>query len=101
MTKETAVDLLDNLIGMVDDNQGSDYDTALHMAINALEYHGKKYKHYKGRIYEVICEARHTEFPMELVIYRSVATGNIWARPRDMFYGYTEDGIKRYREVDG
>lgn len=37
MTREEAKDLLDNLIGMVDDNQESDYDTALKMGIKALE----------------------------------------------------------------
>ena len=36
MTNKEAVDLLDNLIGMVEDNQASDYDTALKMGINAL-----------------------------------------------------------------
>lgn len=36
MTKEKAIDLLDNLIGMVEDNQESDYDTALKMGIQAL-----------------------------------------------------------------
>lgn len=36
MTIEQAIDLLDNLIGMVEDNQNNDYDTALHMAIEAL-----------------------------------------------------------------
>ena len=37
MTIEQAIDLLDNLIGMIDDNHGNDYDTALKMAIKALE----------------------------------------------------------------
>lgn len=37
MTKEEAIDLLDNLIGMVEDNHNSNYDTALQMAIKALE----------------------------------------------------------------
>ena len=37
MTSAAAIDLLDNLIGMVDDNQGNDYDSALHMAIEALK----------------------------------------------------------------
>lgn len=36
MTREEAVDLLGNLIGMVDDNHDSDYDSALRMAIEAL-----------------------------------------------------------------
>ena len=38
MTKKEAKDLLDNLIGMVKDNHGADYDTALKMAIKALEH---------------------------------------------------------------
>lgn len=41
MTREEAKDLLDNLIGMVEDNHDSDYDTALQMAIKALEAWGK------------------------------------------------------------
>lgn len=36
MTREEAADLLDNLIGMVEDNQENDYDEALKMAIEAL-----------------------------------------------------------------
>ena len=36
MTREDAVNLLDNLLGMIDDNRGSDYDKALKMAISAL-----------------------------------------------------------------
>ena len=38
MTREEAIDLLDNLIGMVEDNHNADYDTALKMAIKALEF---------------------------------------------------------------
>ena len=37
MDKEQAIDLLDNLIGIVEDNQENDYDTALRMAIDALK----------------------------------------------------------------
>ena len=37
MTKEEAINLLDNLIGMIEDNHNSDYDTAFKMAIKALE----------------------------------------------------------------
>lgn len=40
MTREEAADLLDNLIGMVEDNQESDYDDALKMAIEALRPDG-------------------------------------------------------------
>ena len=37
MSREEAIDLLDNLIGMVEDNHESDYDTALQMGIKALK----------------------------------------------------------------
>lgn len=43
MKNGTAIDLLDNLIGMVEDNQGHDYDGALKMGIEAL----KKAEEYK------------------------------------------------------
>ena len=34
--RQTAADLLDNLIGMVDDSQGNDYDLALKMGVRSL-----------------------------------------------------------------
>ena len=37
MTREEAIVLLDNLIGMIEDNHNSDYDKALKMAIKSLE----------------------------------------------------------------
>lgn len=37
MTRETAINLLDNLIGMVEDNQQSDYDEAFKLAIRSLK----------------------------------------------------------------
>jgi len=37
MEKSRAIDLLDNLIGMIEDNQDNDYDTAFRMAIEALK----------------------------------------------------------------
>lgn len=40
MDREKAADLLDNLIGMVEDNHGADYDTALRMGIEALSTSG-------------------------------------------------------------
>lgn len=36
MTNKEAIDLLSNLIGMVEDTHGNDYDNAFHMAIEAL-----------------------------------------------------------------
>ena len=36
MTNEEAIDLLDNLLGMIDDSQGNDYDAAFKLGIKAL-----------------------------------------------------------------
>lgn len=41
MDKQTAAELLDNLIGMVEDTQENDYDTALKMGIEALKAHAQ------------------------------------------------------------
>lgn len=37
MTEEKAIDLLNNLIGMIEDNHNSNYDLALKMGIKALQ----------------------------------------------------------------
>ena len=37
MSPEEAVDLLDNLLGMMEDSQGNDYDKALYMGIEAIK----------------------------------------------------------------
>lgn len=37
MPREVAIELLDNLIGMIEDNQNNDYDEALRMGIEALK----------------------------------------------------------------
>ena len=47
-----------------------------------------KYKHYKGKEYEVIGIARHSETLEELVVYRALYQNegeNLWVRPMKMF----------------
>ena len=50
-----------------------------------------KYQHYKGKFYEVIGVARHSETLEELVVYRALYDsekfGNnaLWVRPKSMF----------------
>lgn len=62
------------------------------------------YRHYKGGLYRLIGEGRHTETNESLVIYVSVETGKLWVRPSDMFYGVVdlEGGhvVPRFAEVD-
>ena len=45
-----------------------------------------KYKHYKGKEYEVIGLAKHSETLEELVVYRVLyGEGQMWVRPLAMF----------------
>ena len=47
-----------------------------------------KYKHYKGKPYEVIGIARHSETLEELVVYKALYQKegeNLWVRPLKMF----------------
>lgn len=47
MNRQTAADLLDNLVGMVEDTQENDYDTALRMGIEALNVHPVRHGHWE------------------------------------------------------
>ena len=60
-----------------------------------------KYKHYKGKEYEVLGVAHHSETFEELVVYRALFTSQefgknaLWVRPLKMFLEYIEiDGKK-------
>jgi len=51
------------------------------------------YRHFKGGLYEVVGEARHSETEERLVVYRA-PSGELWVRPRDMFLGMAQlDGV--------
>ena len=46
------------------------------------------YRHYKGKVYDVIGIARHSETLEELVVYKATYQEegkNLWVRPRTMF----------------
>lgn len=44
---------------------------------------GKKYRHFKGMLIEVIAIAKHSETLEDMVVY--VHDGDIWVRPYSMF----------------
>ena len=46
---------------------------------------GKKYKHFKGHLVEVIAIAKHSETMEDMVVYKHLETNEYWARPYDMF----------------
>lgn len=46
---------------------------------------GKKYKHFKGTIMEVIAIAKHSETLEDMVVYKHLEDNQIWVRPLDMF----------------
>ena len=67
-----------------------------------------KYQHYKGKFYEVLGVARHSETSEELVVYRALYDskefGNyaLWVRPKPMFLENVNiDGkeIPRFRYI--
>ena len=60
---------------------------------------GARYRHYKGGEYELVSLAKHSETLEELVIYRSVDTGELWARPKSLFIGMV-DGKPRFTILD-
>lgn len=44
------------------------------------------YRHYKGNLYEVVGEAKHTETLEDYVVYKALyGDCNYWLRPKEMF----------------
>ena len=68
-----------------------------------------KYKHYKGKFYEVLGVARHSETREDLVVYKALyddpELGNnpLFVRPKEMFEeNVVVDGkeVRRFEYVD-
>jgi hypothetical protein len=61
-----------------------------------------RYRHYKGGLYEFICEATIEADLTTVVVYRA-ANGTVWVRPKDVFFEMVEvDGtqVPRFAPVD-
>ena len=62
-----------------------------------------RYRHYKGRDYEVLGVARHSETLEPLVVYRPLYNDSgLWVRPHAMFFGTVEiDGrqVPRFERI--
>jgi hypothetical protein len=57
------------------------------------------YRHFKGRLYEVLGPARHSETEELFVVYRALyGDGGTWIRPAAMFFDTIErDGVVQPR----
>ena len=52
-----------------------------------------QYRHYKGGLYELVCEATLESDLTPMIIYRA-HDGSIWARPKAVFFELIEvDGL--------
>lgn len=63
---------------------------------------GGLYEHFKGGVYQVLEEAKHSETGETLVIYTSQKDGHIYVRPKDMFLSEVDrnkypDAKQKYR----
>lgn len=48
-----------------------------------------QYRHYKGGLYELVCEATLEADLTPMIIYRA-ADGSVWARPKAVFFELIE-----------
>lgn len=66
-----------------------------------------KYRHYKGKLYEVLGTVRHSETLEEMVLYKALyeseyGKDSLWVRPKEMFLeSVILDGkeVKRFEYV--
>jgi hypothetical protein len=61
-----------------------------------------RYRHYKGGVYEVVCEAILEADHTPVIVYRG-QDGTNWVRPRDVFFESVEvDGrrMPRFMPLD-
>ena len=63
----------------------------------------KYYRHFKGNVYRLVGIAKDSETLEEMVVYQAMyGEGQLWVRPKEMFFGEVErDGkrIPRFREL--
>jgi DNA polymerase-3 subunit epsilon len=62
----------------------------------------QRYRHYKGGLYELVCEATQESDLSEVIVYRS-ENGRIWTRPKQVFFEMVDvNGVQlqRFTAID-
>lgn len=62
-----------------------------------------KYRHYKGGIYEIVCEALLESDPKVIMIVYKSSDGSIWTRPKDVFFELVEyegNTVQRFAPIN-
>jgi hypothetical protein len=64
-----------------------------------------KYRHYKGKYYEVLDIVRHSETLEELVLYKALyesefGKNTLWVRPKEMFLEEVEIEGRRMKRFE-
>ena len=61
------------------------------------------YRHFKGKVYRLVSVAKDSDTLDKIVVYQAMyGDGQMWVRPKDMFFGEVErDGKRmlRFQEV--
>ena len=56
----------------------------------------KYYRHFKGNVYRLVGIAKDSETLAEMVVYQAMyGEGQMWVRPKEMFFGEVERDGKR------
>ena len=57
----------------------------------------KKYRHFKGHVYEIVCIGKDAETTNDVVVYKNVHNGDIWVRDKAEFL--SEVDKEKYPQV--
>lgn len=98
MEREEAIDLLDNLIGLIEDNQSNDYDCALRMAIEALRQSELKWIPCNERLPDVAQRVLLSGHGM-VMIGMLHSFGKYSLEPTGISYAYSKDDIEAWMPI--
>jgi hypothetical protein len=71
------------------------------MSAGITNFKKGKYRHFKGKLYEVIDIAHHSETQEAMVVYRALyGEHGLWVRPVEMFFETIERDGKTFKRFD-